>query len=175
MEVSIAMYQLTFNIGSEDRSNPISFESKADSWLDKKPGTLPPRRCQHFEEPRQGSISLNCHHIIPYTLYVNFWNALVRNGHIEHTGKFLDQFSRCLSSYSVKHTKGLKMVAELTSDIAQGKVKHDEDSTIHPEHFDFLEELFTYMPGNLFIGPGKGGYPCGCYKRSDDPDQAFET
>ncbi|MFE4973580.1 hypothetical protein ACFRAR_15875 [Kitasatospora sp. NPDC056651] len=107
------------------------------------------------------------HHVVPYNQLRGLWNG----DHGEKAGKLLKALMNYLVFYRVYGGLSLvqddiQHVRQLCADIMDGSVTHDSGSQSRPEGWDSFCEVYTWLPGNLFIGPKE---------RTDDPGENFET
>ncbi|WP_018501794.1 hypothetical protein [Parafrankia discariae] len=106
-------------------------------------------------------VDLMYHHIVPLSKLRDFWNKLVESGRTENL-KFLLQlrdgitegtYSELLSPIGNIHESDAAQAAELASGIYNGTVSHDPKAKSRPDPWDDFISVYTWIPGNLFIGP----------------------
>ncbi|MCM7591168.1 hypothetical protein M8S10_20410 [Enterobacter chuandaensis] len=115
-------------------------------------------------------VKLSRHHIIPYNLLRDFYNAVIEDGKITRLAGFLNKLSSKAAEYNATncHSDDVQGGASLAAMIASGSITENKDKTESPDYKDDFFSLYIWMPGNLFPGPESK-------KRSDDPNEAFES
>ncbi len=121
------------------------------------------------------TVPVSRHHIIPYNLIRDFYNRIMANrrrqiiigGFFRNVGVNIAWFAY-QQDVNCNHPGvfySLELASELSLMIASGQTSHNPGSILRPEGFDELAEIYTWLPGNLFIGPNQ---------RADDPGENFE-
>ncbi|CAM3735284.1 hypothetical protein [Parendozoicomonas haliclonae] len=163
---------LRINNDARSRSNPIASPYRADMTLCCITDFGGRRRkvsgCCYSDGEQQ--IELSCHHVVPNSRLQAYWNAHLANGHLECSRKFLDQMWRCIGDYSVRHHGSTVDASRLVQRLVQERIEFDQDGLV-PDGLDAFGELFSYMPGNMFMGPSASSR---CCRRGDDPLCEFE-
>lgn len=115
-------------------------------------------------------VKLSRHHIIPYNLLRDFYNTVIADGKITRLAGFLNKLSSKAVEYNASncHSDDIQGGASLAAMIASGSITENKDKTESPDYKDDFFSLYIWMPGNLFPGPESK-------KRSDDPEEAFES
>lgn len=116
------------------------------------------------------------HHVVPYCDLRDFWNKLVENNIIAG-GEFLrvlrrnldlQQYVDLLEPGGNLGNNDAREIVNLARDIYTGAVCHAEGAGNRPPGWDNLVLVYSWLPGNLFVGPSDR-----CDDRGDEFDQAF--
>lgn len=112
----------------------------------------------------RGGTPLSRHHVIPYNVLGKFWNKLLVEQRKYSIAKpFLDEIANHVDHYSTRFNQGaIQDVKDVARMIGAGNLEFDA------EKFDNFAEIYAWLPGNLFMGPGEA------YRR-DDPKENFEA
>ncbi|MCK9926444.1 hypothetical protein MXD62_04545 [Frankia sp. Mgl5] len=118
-------------------------------------------------------VDLMYHHIVPLSKLREFWNKIVESGRTEnlefllqlHDGITEGTYAELLSPVGKIHKDDALQAAELASKIYNGTVSHDPKAKLRPSPWDDFISVYTWIPGNLFIGPKD---------RCDDPDNNLD-
>ena len=130
-------------------------------------------------------VAMARHHIIPHNRIVAFWNKMINEKHIGAGGRsfatlLLAAMNDMLGLYEVRDTVNKTVLSLLLFGIEYGHIIHDPnvDITVRPPGWDDFRLVYEWLPGDLFVGPGKGTDPRtgkqGKEWRSDDPGDNFE-
>jgi hypothetical protein len=119
-------------------------------------------------------VVLERHHIIPDNKLRNFWNQMVANNHLgSAAGAYLTTFNNNVTLYDLTIDAGdVSEVQELLSEIKAGLTTHDPNEPAPGNRLVNFSSIFSYLPGNIMLGPVHGG---GENQRDDDPGDAFEA
>ena len=165
-------YNLKFFAKTADRVNPLSFPGRADTSLSRTSSFLErgrERACDYSGGPL--CVPLGCHHIVPFSQLMMYWDTHIDEGHLEYSHKFLQCFARSLGSYSVKRTEFSDDAKTFCKLLLNKNIVHD-DKACSPQEKDLFADMFAYILGNVFIGPLAENSP---YCRVDDPGNNFEN
>lgn len=117
-------------------------------------------------------VQVSRHHIIPFNVLRDFYNRLARDDLLPRVSGFFNVFANNLAYYARSNLMdcnrlGYDVIYAGNLALAQGMglAKGSISSDVLPPGFDTFEEFYTWLPGNLFIGPDN---------RSDDPSSGFE-
>ncbi|WP_429234497.1 hypothetical protein [Aeromonas salmonicida] len=120
------------------------------------------------------TVPVSRHHIIPYNIIRDFYNAVIRNQRRQIIiGGFFRNVGVLIGRYAGHHgvlcndavMSSLESASELSYMIAAGQISNSDQVTLRPNGFDELTEYYAWLPGNLFVGPTS---------RADDPGEDFE-
>lgn len=119
------------------------------------------------------TVPVTRHHIIPYQLLRDFYNMVTTNGDMARFRSFFLTMSNSMSYYassnSIDCSSGALSDLAAASTLAEafGRLYVSGGGQINPPGLDTYQQFYTWLPGNLFIGPSN---------RSDDPHDgmAFE-
>ncbi|MCM3887646.1 hypothetical protein [Frankia sp. R82] len=118
----------------------------------------------------------SCHHVVPYSKLRDFWNKLVENNIIA-SQEFLRvlrqnldrrQYVDLLEPRGNLGGNDAREIVNLARDIYTGAVCHAKEARNRPPGWDNLVLVYSWLPGNLFVGPSDR-----CDDRGDEFDQAF--
>ena len=120
-------------------------------------------------------VTMERHHFTADSRLRAFWNDLVERGRLHLAHDFLRTLSRNLDQYSADPINGMPgihaadrtNIRALIAGIIDGSIQHRADLLSH-DGFDNLATIYTWLPGNLFIGPHHT-------LRNDDPVTGFEA
>ncbi|WP_429058625.1 hypothetical protein [Aeromonas jandaei] len=119
------------------------------------------------------TVPVTRHHIIPYQLLRDFYNMVTTNGDMARFRSFFLTMSTSITYYassnSIDCSGGTLSDLSAASTLAQafGSLYANGGGQINPPGLDTFQQFYTWLPGNLFVGPSN---------RSDDPHDgmAFE-
>ena len=119
------------------------------------------------------TVPVTRHHIIPYQLLRDFYNMVTTNGDMARFRSFFLTMGATLpyyaSSNAIDCSGGAFSDLSAASTLAQalGSLYANGGGQINPPGLDTFQQFYTWLPGNLFVGPSN---------RSDDPHDgmAFE-
>jgi hypothetical protein len=145
--------------------------------MGERPGTIYPNLENYNQDlthtgpnPDNFPVEMTRHHIIPYNQLRRFWNRMVQEGHLRNAPSSLfDGITNLLRQDDTGFTLNQadrEQAIQLLEDIRQGRVTHDANS-LTPNGWDSFQQVYAWMPGNLFFGPG-GNF------RTGDPGEEFE-
>jgi hypothetical protein len=117
------------------------------------------------------NITVSRHHIIPFNLLRSFYNRVAERNRLRNLSGFLNTYANNLYLYA--GSNGIDC-ANLGDDLIDaGNLAQAQyyglarpGGTGYALGFDTFEEFYTWLPGNLFVGPTN---------RSDDPQDGFES
>ena len=119
------------------------------------------------------TVPVTRHHIIPYQLLRDFYNMITTNGDMARFRSFFLTMSNSMSYYASSNS--INCAGGVLSDLAAaatlaeafGSLYINGGGQVPPPGLDTFQQFYTWLPGNLFIGPSN---------RSDDPHDgmAFE-
>lgn len=118
------------------------------------------------------TVQVSRHHIIPFNVLRVFYNRLVTENSLRSASGFLNVYSDNLRFYA--SSNGVDCNGGVGIDLfnagnlaqAQGSGAARGNGYTFALGFDSFEQFYTWLPGNLFIGPTN---------RSDDPGEGFES
>lgn len=118
------------------------------------------------------TVQVSRHHIIPFNVLRAFYNRLVTENSLRNASGFLNVYSNNLRFYA--GSNGIDCNGGVGIDLfnagnlaqAQGLGTARGNGDTFALGFDTFEQFYTWLPGNLFIGPTN---------RSDDPGEGFES
>ncbi|WP_146011709.1 MULTISPECIES: hypothetical protein [Burkholderia] len=145
--------------------------------LGARPGApYPPLQNYNIDLSAQGSgpdysVEVSRHHIIPYNVLRAFYNRVMEtHGEILRFRSFLIVFGRNIPSYASAASLDCERnrldyleASNLALAVADNYARWGGNRP--PPGLDTFQEFYTWLPGNLFIGPNN---------RSDDPGEGFE-
>ncbi|NET00773.1 MAG: hypothetical protein F6K62_21770 [Sphaerospermopsis sp. SIO1G2] len=123
-------------------------------------------------DPNKFPVEVTRHHIVPFNQLTTLWDGMADRGFLSNSIKPLrDSINSLLSSSNPPNGINLNsadrtQIIQLLDDILAKKIVHDRNSTFTPPGLDSFRQVYSWIPGNLFIGPSN---------RSDDPGEGFET
>jgi len=124
-------------------------------------------------EDKEHPVKLTRHHIIPEPQLRLLWNTMVTERFLKGstTSLFIAMVDLLEENVGINginlHDVDKKHVIQLLNDIRSDQVTHDPDADT-AEGWDSLQEVYAWIPGNIFIGPM-------AKDRSDDPgEEGFE-
>lgn len=110
-----------------------------------------------------GDVALARHHLVPWAQLRTFWNKTVDHGITYPCNKCLFAYMEkavSRSTFEPFRTAATKSdVGGVFQNLAQGRIPSTTD-------FNTFLNVYTYWPGNIFIGPES---------RADDPGDSFEA
>lgn len=116
-------------------------------------------------------VTVSRHHIIPFNVLRSFYNRLAERNRFSNLGGFFTTYSDNLRFYASGNnidcgTLGNDLVDAGNLALAHRYALARPGGNAMAPGFDTFEQFYTWLPGNLFIGPNE---------RSDDPGEGFES
>ncbi|MDM5141467.1 hypothetical protein OB959_16975 [Aeromonas bestiarum] len=116
-------------------------------------------------------VEVSRHHIIPFNVLRNFYNRIAERNQFSNVGGFFNTYANNLPFYASTNgincnNLGSDLVDAGNLALAQRYSLARRGGTAMAPGFDTFEQFYTWLPGNLFIGPSN---------RSDDPGEGFES
>ncbi|RDL15183.1 hypothetical protein [Serratia fonticola] len=115
-------------------------------------------------------VQMSRHHIIPMNRLITFYNLVSKRNQLTNLSGFLFTYARNLHSYV--GSNGMSCTFLFNDLIDAGNLAEAQalgmarpGGQVRPEAFATFEDFYTWLPGNIFIGPNS---------RSDDPHEGFE-
>lgn len=116
------------------------------------------------------TVPVSRHHIIPFNILRSFYNAVLNNGHMIYLRGFLYVMQNNMNGYAgvsgmdcSSNAGSIERAMNIAAAFSYNLIHPGGDVT--PDGLDDFQEFYTWLPGNLFIGPTN---------RSDDPGDGFE-
>jgi hypothetical protein len=146
-----------------DRLDPTKDAEKMQKYTLNLDDPVPIRDANH-------SVEMSRHHIIPDLMLRAFWNAVAEAGHLDFlAGNLLKQLQVSLRNYPFSNQEGkdgtVVLLGKIRGQDAAEKYVHDPKA-VSAECMDDLNRFFTWMPGNIFVGPRE---------RNHDPKDQFDS
>jgi hypothetical protein len=117
------------------------------------------------------TVPVSRHHIIPYNVLRSFYNRLSEQNMFRRVRSFFASYADNLHFYASSNgincqSLGNDLIdaANLAQALGFGMARGH--GTGLPLGYDTFEQFYTWLPGNLFIGPNQ---------RLDDPGEGFES
>ncbi|MBF7997512.1 hypothetical protein [Rahnella laticis] len=117
------------------------------------------------------SVTVSRHHIIPFNVLRSFYNTVGERDRLRAMGGFFNIYANNLHNFASSNgvdcnSLGNDLIdaANLAMALGYGTARAGGERTL--SSFETFEQFYTWLPGNLFIGPNN---------RSDDPSDGFET
>ncbi len=115
-------------------------------------------------------VEMSRHHIIPDLMLPHFWNAVAEAGHLDFlAGNLLKQLQVSLRDYPFSNQNGkdgtVVLLGKIRGQDAAEKYVHDAEA-VSAECIDDLNRFYSWMPGNVFVGPRQ---------RNHDPGDQFDS
>jgi hypothetical protein len=121
--------------------------------------------------PNDYPVEVTRHHIVPFNQLKSLWNKMVEKENLTNSARSLIRSITDLLEQNPPEgginldVTDKEQVKKLLEDIRSGGVKHDPNKPT-ADGWDSLQQVYAWLPGNLFIGPSV---------RSDDPEEKFES
>lgn len=116
-------------------------------------------------------VTVSRHHIIPFNVLRSFYNTVGERDRLRAMGGFFNTYANNLHNFASSNGvdcsnlgNDLIDAANLAIALGYGTARAGGERTL--TSFETFEQFYTWLPGNLFIGPNN---------RSDDPGDGFET
>lgn len=123
-------------------------------------------------DPSRFPVEVTRHHIVPFNQLRSLWNGMAERQYLTKSITPLRNSMDTLLS-APTNPNGIQLtqieknqVIQLLNDILSKKIEHDPNAQGSPDGWDSFQQVYTWIPGNLFIGPSV---------RSDDPGEGFEN
>jgi hypothetical protein len=179
LQTATNLGQAAQTLSVEMSTPPTPQNGRYNLLMAERPGTIytnlvnyNPDLTHPGRNPNSFPVEMTRHHIIPYNQLRRFWNRMVQEGHLTNSAAPLFSSIENLLNQHVLLTNftlneaDRQQVIQLLQDIRQRRVTHDANGR-SPNGWDSLQQVYAWMPGNLFIGPS-GNF------RTDDPGEEFE-
>lgn len=117
------------------------------------------------------TVQMSRHHIIPMNRLIAFYNLVSQNNRLRNLSGFLNTYANNVRFYANSNgvnCQSLQNDLLNTGNLAQAQALGlaRTGGQVRPESFDSFQDFYTWLPGNIFIGPRT---------RSDDPSEGFES
>lgn len=117
------------------------------------------------------TVQMSRHHIIPMNRLIAFYNLVSQNNRLRNLSGFLNTYANNVRFYANSNgvnCQSLQNDLLNTGNLAQAQALGlaRTGGQVRPESFDSFQDFYTWLPGNIFIGPRT---------RSDDPGEGFES